>query len=377
MSNTAAGRRTARGGRFSWVTESESAPRLGRSYFAVQAIAGGLWWACVCTVPAVRDATLGGLAPAPVAIFDLPLFVVTSVLAACGIRWAMRIAVVWTLLVATGLAAYAAFTGLAGWGALLMVAAAAGGIGAMLLIDYRRIPAELILRGALGFRTARSASIGGHLRRTLVQLSGFWILFLAVLPALIRLVELRWRIGFDFHGGAVCFGCGEDGAPPSGGTVSPDSFLAGPFFGGAELHTAWPGAVVLILASALGLWAAVAMSTRGDGTPLPAATANRLVVAGPYRFVRNPMAVAGIAQAIGVGLLLGSWPVVLYALCGAVYWDRLVRPYEEADLVARFGEPYKEYRARVDCWIPRLAPMRSDRSGEPGTGEGETLRVPL
>jgi protein-S-isoprenylcysteine O-methyltransferase Ste14 len=37
--------------------------------------------------------------------------------------------------------------------------------------------------------------------------------------------------------------------------------------------------------------------------------ANRLVVVGPYRIVRNPMAVAGALQTIGVGLWVGSWAV--------------------------------------------------------------------
>lgn len=74
---------------------------------------------------------------------------------------------------------------------------------------------------------------------------------------------------------------------------------------------------------------------------------------GPYRFVRNPMAVAGIVQAIGVGLLASSWLTLLYAVCGIAYWHALVRPFEEADLEARFGERFRAYRNRVGTWVPR------------------------
>lgn len=98
------------------------------------------------------------------------------------------------------------------------------------------------------------------------------------------------------------------------------------------------------------------MNVNGDGTPLPAATANRLVTAGPYRVVRNPMAVSGFVQGAAVGLMLSSWMVVVYAVLGSLLWNFAVRPLEEADLEARFGDEFRRYRDTVRCWIPRLGP---------------------
>ncbi|WP_286178349.1 methyltransferase family protein [Rhodopirellula sp. JC639] len=83
------------------------------------------------------------------------------------------------------------------------------------------------------------------------------------------------------------------------------------------------------------------MVTQGGGTPLPTATAPRLVVAGPYRFVRNPLALAGILQGIAVGWLLGSVPVIVYSLTGIFAWHVFVRPAEEQDLLDRFGTRYQ------------------------------------
>jgi len=94
--------------------------------------------------------------------------------------------------------------------------------------------------------------------------------------------------------------------------------------------------------------------TRGDGTPLPTATAPRLVIAGPYRYVRNPMALAGIAQGVAVGFYLGSYGVIAYSLLGAIFWHTAVRPVEEHDLVERFDESYVQYRKSVRLWFPRL-----------------------
>ena len=105
-------------------------------------------------------------------------------------------------------------------------------------------------------------------------------------------------------------------------------------------------------ASALGLWSAWSMASRGEGTPLPTATASRLVLAGPYHWIRNPMATAGILQGITVGWWLGSAVVVAYACAGIPIWHFLVRPSEEADLLLRFGHDYQSYRKSVRLWIP-------------------------
>jgi len=79
-----------------------------------------------------------------------------------------------------------------------------------------------------------------------------------------------------------------------------------------------------------------------------------LVIAGPYRFVRNPMAVAGIAQGIAVGWYLGSYAVIVYSLVGAVLWHVPVRPVEECDLGERFGDDYFNYGKITRLWLPQF-----------------------
>lgn len=292
----------------------------GRLYFAVQAVAGAAWWIAVFTVPLVREATLGSLDPVTVAALDIPLFVIASALA---VRFATAawVATGWTTLVALALAVYATVSTEAGWGVMIMAAAAGASMLALCLLVLGRIPTGLITAGPFAFRQAAPAS--NHVANTFVQLALFWGLFLAVAPAVIVLLEHRWALSIQL-----------------------------------PLSVNWIGFAVLLLASALGVWSAITMSVIGKGTPLPSAMANSLVIAGPYRFVRNPMAVAGIVQGVAVGLLLSSWLVVVYALIGSVLWNYAVRPLEERDLEARFGEPFRQYCARVRCWVPRL-PARS------------------
>lgn len=302
--------------------------RLGRLYFGVQALAGAAWWVAVFASDIVREATLGGLDPAWVAAFDVPLFVVASAIAAAGIRWAIWTATIWTLIVTGALALYATVTGEAGWGALLMIAASGASVAAALLALTGRLPTEWVIRGPFRFRKASVASPTRYFVWTLGQIAVFWSLFLGVIPVILAFVEWRWRLNV-----------------PVPGWLQP------------------AGIALLVLFSALGLWAAFAMSTRGDGTPLPVAMPKRLVTSGPYRFVRNPMALAGIAQGVAVGLILGSWLVVVYALLGSMVWNWVVRPHEEANLIEEFGDEYRVYQGRVRCWVPALPGWTSTPTG--------------
>jgi len=296
----------------------------GRWYFAAQAVAGAGWWLSVLLSPWVRGVTLGSLDPLSVAVADIPLFVGASAVAAFGVRIAAWVLTAWTCCVAVALAVFATVTGEAAWGVLVMAAAAGGSLVALCLVVRGRVPTEWLVVGPFSFRTARARSTGAMLAATGAQLLVFWDVFLVVGPLVIVMLERRWNLDVMF----------------------PEFVRA-------------IGVVTLILASALGVWSAIAMTVAGRGTPLPIAMPSRLVVVGPYRFVRNPMAVAGIVQGVAVGLVVSSWLVVAYAIVGSVIWNLAVRPQEEGDLEARFGNDFRRYRTAVRCWMPRLTPFRS------------------
>ena len=177
----------------------------------------------------------------------------------------------------------------------------------------------------LWFRQASPTAARWLVLRTGAQIIVFWGLFLFVIPPLIA---------------------GIDPTVSAATTFGPTRILALALF---------------VSASSLGLASALAMVRRGQGTPLPMDGARCLVVTGPYAWVRNPMAVAGLSQGSAVALWLGSPLVLVYVLAGGLAWHRLVRPVEEAYLAATFGDAYRSYRARVPLWVPRRAPSPGGR----------------
>jgi protein-S-isoprenylcysteine O-methyltransferase Ste14 len=122
------------------------------------------------------------------------------------------------------------------------------------------------------------------------------------------------------------------------------------------------GAVLLIGAGTfLMLWCWYEFATRGRGTPMPIDPPRRLVVAGPYRHVRNPMYVAGLLVLVGQALLYGAVSLVWYAAAFALVTHLFVVAYEEPTLGRQFGADYEAYRAAIRRWVPRLRPYEQHR----------------
>ncbi|MEM6799504.1 MAG: isoprenylcysteine carboxylmethyltransferase family protein [Planctomycetota bacterium] len=185
------------------------------------------------------------------------------------------------------------------------------------------------------FRQARPAGWRVNLGKTAAQTVVFWGFFLWVCPVAIAAAE---------------------------------DWLGVPRFA-FPLHWLLPWKL-FALAGTLGLWSGATMAIAGRGTPLPVDCPRRLVVAGPYAHVRNPMAIAGLTQGAAVGLALGSFSVLIYTAAGALIWNLFVRPTEEAHLEELFGGSYRDYRHAVRCWLPSV------RAYQPGLSPFSRNRVP-
>jgi protein-S-isoprenylcysteine O-methyltransferase Ste14 len=91
----------------------------------------------------------------------------------------------------------------------------------------------------------------------------------------------------------------------------------------------------------------------GGGGPGISIPPERLVIGGPYRLCRNPMYLGHLIFLAGLAFALDSWLAAALFVSHAVWFDRRVRD-DEARLTALFGNPYREYLARVKRWIPGL-----------------------
>jgi len=144
--------------------------------------------------------------------------------------------------------------------------------------------------------------------------------------------------------------------------VPPPIFYALAVLVGYLLNRRWPlpiggGASVQALAWLLvGVWLVLGGSgigafRRSRTSMVPIRPATTLVIAGPYRFTRNPMYVALAALTIALGLFVNSWwPIVLLVPVLLVVRAFVIAP-EERYLERRFGADYLAYTQRVRRWL--------------------------
>ncbi len=79
--------------------------------------------------------------------------------------------------------------------------------------------------------------------------------------------------------------------------------------------------------------------------------AAELVVSGPYRFTRNPMYLSLVCLYGALACWFGvTWALLLVPILVLVV-QHVVIAREESYLERRFGEAYRQYRARVRRWI--------------------------
>ncbi len=139
--------------------------------------------------------------------------------------------------------------------------------------------------------------------------------------------------------------------PGLGGVWMPEWILA--CHGGAVTPTAWAAVPVIAAGAALYVWCVWNFATVGHGTPGLWDAPSRVVAAGPYRWVRNPIYLAALLIVLGEAWLFMSPWLLAYAGIMAVFFHLFVTGYEERVLRRRFGGSYVGYRNSVPRWIPR------------------------
>ena len=113
------------------------------------------------------------------------------------------------------------------------------------------------------------------------------------------------------------------------------------------------GLAVAAAGAALVTWCVLAFALVGKGTPAPFDPPRRLVVRGPYRFVRNPMYLGAALGLAGAALSYGSAALAGYTCAFLLAMHALVVAYEEPALRRTFGPDYETYCRQVRRWRPR------------------------
>lgn len=130
----------------------------------------------------------------------------------------------------------------------------------------------------------------------------------------------------------------------SRGSLEPESF---------ERLVIGAGALLVFLSAALRTWGAAFLRTTVVHDT--AQHSEMLVADGPFRYTRNPLYLANLPMAIGIGVLASRLGFIFLVLANWIFVYRLIFREEEA-LRQNQGESYRAYLARVPRFWPSLHP---------------------
>jgi protein-S-isoprenylcysteine O-methyltransferase Ste14 len=111
------------------------------------------------------------------------------------------------------------------------------------------------------------------------------------------------------------------------------------------------------------LWCIFTLVFVGKGTPAPFDAPRKLVIRGPYQYVRNPMYIGATLTLLGAALVYESPWLVAYAAGFLLAMHLMVIIHEERALERTFGSSYFDYRKRTPRWLPKRREGNESRKG--------------
>jgi protein-S-isoprenylcysteine O-methyltransferase Ste14 len=114
------------------------------------------------------------------------------------------------------------------------------------------------------------------------------------------------------------------------------------------------GLVLVIITGAAFLLTVINLALKGFGAPFFIVLSRKLAADWMYAWTRNPMALAGLAFFLSIGIWFQSALFVLWVLIVfAPAYVFFVKVYEERELEIRFGASSLEYKSRTPMFFPR------------------------
>ena len=82
-------------------------------------------------------------------------------------------------------------------------------------------------------------------------------------------------------------------------------------------------------------------------------TKHILVTSGPYRWVRHPLYTIGSLLFVSFGMIADNWFVAALGILTFILMA-IRTPKEEANLIEKFGDEYREYVKRTGRFLPKV-----------------------
>jgi len=96
-------------------------------------------------------------------------------------------------------------------------------------------------------------------------------------------------------------------------------------------------------------------SSIGTGiTPVSATRKeHKLVTNGIYKYIRHPLYTFGSSMFVAFGMMADSWFIAALGILTFILMA-IRTPKEEANLIAKFGDEYREYMKRTGRFLPKI-----------------------
>ncbi len=115
----------------------------------------------------------------------------------------------------------------------------------------------------------------------------------------------------------------------------------------------WTGGAIMLICLPLFFWVFSSLGKNITHTTAIRAK-HTLVRSGPYRWIRHPLYSFGFLFFVGFCLLASNWFMMLVSIGGAIILAART-PIEEARLVEKFGDDYRQYMTHTGRYFPRLS----------------------
>jgi protein-S-isoprenylcysteine O-methyltransferase Ste14 len=121
---------------------------------------------------------------------------------------------------------------------------------------------------------------------------------------------------------------------------------------GLSEWTRWLGVGIGILCTLGVYWL---FSSIGSGITPTSATReeHKLVTSGPYRWVRHPLYSVGSSMFIAFGMMADNWFIAAFGVLAFILMA-IRTPKEEAKLIEKFGNEYREYMKYTGRFLPKI-----------------------
>jgi protein-S-isoprenylcysteine O-methyltransferase Ste14 len=114
----------------------------------------------------------------------------------------------------------------------------------------------------------------------------------------------------------------------------------------------WAGVIVGVLCVFGIYWL---FSSIGTGiTPVSATRKeHKLVTNGIYRYIRHPLYTFGSSFIMSFGVMADNWFIAMFGILAFILMA-IRTPKEEANLIEKFGDEYREYMKRTGRFLPKF-----------------------